>query len=111
VCHAGGGGAVRLAATLSQCIAEGCSQAPQDRNRLQDKPSHLEAGEHSQRHKVAVVASTEAVEEVAAPLRRCFTHELPLEAPDKEARLAILQVHFFAREKPSASNVLVFRQD
>lgn len=42
--------------------------------------------------KVAVVASTEAVEDVAAPLRRCFTHELSIEAPDKDARLSILKV-------------------
>ncbi len=108
--HAGGGGSVRLAATLSQCIAEGCGQASQDHDRLQDKPSHLEVEQHSQRHKVAVVASTEAVEDVAAPLRRCFTHELPLEAPDAEARLAILQVYFNAHVKPSTVTLSVVSQ-
>jgi hypothetical protein len=38
------------------------------------------------------VASAEAVEDIAAPLRRCFTHELAVEAPDQDVRLHLLQV-------------------
>ena len=39
-----------------------------------------------------VVACAESVEDVPAPLRRCFTHELALEAPDEVQRLVLLQV-------------------
>ena len=35
----------------------------------------------------------ESVEDVPAPLRRCFTHELALEAPNEAQRLVLLQVH------------------
>lgn len=38
-----------------------------------------------------VVACAESAEDVPPPLRRCFTHELPLEAPDEAQRLALLQ--------------------
>lgn len=82
---------MRLASALSKCIAEGCSQASHNSNE-HNSNSQSDKAELRQGHKVAVVASTEAVEDVLAPLRRCFTHELPIEAPDKDARLAILQV-------------------
>ena len=63
---------MRLASALSQIIAD----APDLR----------------QGSRVTVVARTEAVEDMAAPLRRCFTHALSVDAPDKDARLSILEV-------------------
>lgn len=41
---------------------------------------------------VLVVACAESADDVPAQLRRCFTHELALEAPDEAQRLALLQV-------------------
>ena len=38
------------------------------------------------------MACCSSLEDVAAPLRRCFTHELALEAPDQDARLRLMQV-------------------
>ncbi|CAL5226879.1 g9752 [Coccomyxa viridis] len=86
----GSGGAVRLASALSQCIADGCSAASKDGNEHGSR-SPGDPQEHKRGPRVSVVASTEAVEDVAAPLRRCFTHELHIDAPDKDARLSILE--------------------
>lgn len=63
--------AARLGAELSEGIAAGTGQ-----------DSGL----------VLVVACAESAEDVPAPLRRCFTHELALEAPDEAQRLVLLQV-------------------
>ena len=63
--------AARLGAELSEGIAAGTGQ-----------DSGL----------VLVVACAESAEDVPAPLRRCFTHELALKAPDEAQRLALLQV-------------------
>lgn len=90
-CAGGSGGAVRLASALSQCIADGCSAASKDGNEHGSR-SPGDPQEHKRGPRVSVVASTEAVEDVAAPLRRCFTHELHIDAPDKDARLSILEV-------------------
>ena len=62
--------AARLGAELSEGIAAGTGQ-----------DSGL----------VLVVACAESAEDVPAQLRRCFTHELALEAPDEAQRLALLQ--------------------
>lgn len=92
VCSAGGGGgAVRLASALSQCITDGCSAASQDGS-VPGRRLSADTVDSRQGPRVTVVASTEAVEDVAAPLRRCFTHELHIDAPDKHARLSILEV-------------------
>ncbi len=61
--------AARLAAELSEGIAVGSEPG----------------------RRVLVVACAESAEDVPPPLRRCFTHELPLEAPDEAQRLALLQ--------------------
>ena len=63
--------AARLGAELSEGIAAGTGQ-----------DSGL----------VLVVACAESAEDVPALLRRCFTHELALEAPDEAQRLVLLQV-------------------
>ena len=80
-----------MASALSKCIAEGCLLAPQHSSEHSGGSQADKTGP-PQTHRVVVVASTEAVEDVPGPLRRCFTHELPIDAPDKDARLAILQV-------------------
>ena len=80
-----------MASALSKCIAEGCLLAPQHSSERSGGSQADKTGP-PQTHRVVVVASTEAVEDVPGPLRRCFTHELPIDAPDKDARLAILQV-------------------
>ena len=80
-----------MASALSKCIAEGCLLAPQHSSAHSSGPQ-ADKPRPPQTHRVVVVASTEAVEDVPGPLRRCFTHELPIDAPDKDARLAILQV-------------------
>ena len=82
---------MRLASALSQCIADGCSGASQEGSVSHSRPP-ADAPDLRQGPRVTLVASTEAVEDVAAPLRRCFTHELPVEAPSKDARLSILEV-------------------
>ena len=80
-----------MASALSKCIAEGCLLAPQHSSES-SSGSQADKPRHPQTHRVVVVASTEAVEDLPGPLRRCFTHELPVDAPDKDVRLAILQV-------------------
>ena len=80
-----------MASALSKCIAEGCRLAPQ-RSDEHSSGSQADKTRHPQTHRVVVVASTESAEDLPGPLRRCFTHELPVDAPDKDARLAILQV-------------------
>ena len=42
--------------------------------------------------RVVLVACASTVEDVAAPLRRCFTHEIGLETADQDLRLHLLQV-------------------
>lgn len=41
---------------------------------------------------VILIACVESAEDVPASFRRCFTHELQLEAPDTAARMRLLQV-------------------
>ena len=41
---------------------------------------------------VIIIACVESAEDVPASFRRCFTHELQLEAPDAAARMSLLQV-------------------
>lgn len=43
-------------------------------------------------HPVVIIACVESAEDVPPSLRRCFTHELQLEAPDAAARKRLLQV-------------------
>lgn len=83
--HAGGMQApmLRLATVLSDCIEQCCKPAQSTvQNQEQVNGTQL----------VILVACANSVEDVAAPLRRCFTHEIGLEAVDQDARLHLLQV-------------------
>ena len=87
--HGSGGqptAALRLAAALSACLA-GAGPPDASCNNGSDSPNGSPTGGG-----VILVACTSSVEEVPAPLRRCFTHELAVDAPDQAARLRILQV-------------------
>ena len=72
----------RMANVLSECI-EHCSMPAS--STLQSQPQVDAEG------RVVLVACAGSVEDVAAPLRRCFTHEIGLEPADQDARLALLQ--------------------
>ncbi|KAK9832032.1 hypothetical protein WJX81_000155 [Elliptochloris bilobata] len=62
--------AARIAAELSEGIADGMGRGSGP---------------------VLVVACAESAKDVPAPVRRCFTHELALQAPDEAQRLTLLQ--------------------
>ena len=85
--HGAGGqqstAALRLAAALSACLA-GAG--------LPGTPSNSSPDARAAGSGVILVACTSSVEEVPPPLRRCFTHEVAVDAPDQAARLRILQV-------------------
>ncbi len=80
--------ALRLAAALSECITQGCAVQSGGKGAA----SAAAAAGEADPCRVILVASAEAVEDIAAPLRRCFTHELAVEAPDQDVRLHLLQV-------------------
>lgn len=67
---------------LSECI-EHCSMPASS-----TLPSQPQANAEG---RVVLVACVGSVEDVAGPLRRCFTHEIGLETADQDARLALLQ--------------------
>lgn len=86
----------RLASTLLDCITKGCHT--HSRQQLSES-SHSRPGSGSglssigaAQQPVIIVACVESAEDVAPGLRRCFTHELQLEAPDAPARNHLLQV-------------------
>jgi len=54
--------------------------------------------------KVIIAASTVSVEDVPTVIRGCFTHEIAIEAPDKDARLEILE-HLTANKIRLAGDV------
>ena len=84
----------RLASTLLDCMTQGSSKTAQQ----QTSPStQVPAAETAASHDgvpypVIIIACVESAEDVPASFRRCFTHELQLEAPDAAARLCLLQV-------------------
>jgi len=88
----------RLASTLRDCITQGSNKHTGG----QPPSSHQSRGEHgtalqsldAAQQPVIIVACVESAEDVAPGLRRCFTHELQLEAPDAPARKRLLQVCF-----------------
>ena len=47
----------------------------------------------AQTGKVYLIACTHSLADVPSPLRRCFTHEIAVEAPDAAARTSLLQVN------------------
>ena len=88
----------RLASTLRDCITKGSNRHTGG----QPPSAHQSRGEHgtasqspdAAQQPVIIVACVESAEDVAPGLRRCFTHELQLEAPDAPARKRLLQVCF-----------------
>ncbi|BDA49160.1 Peroxisomal biogenesis factor 6 [Coccomyxa sp. Obi] len=72
----------RLANALSECIEE-CS-APTEVSVQNQQRMDMEG-------RVVLVACASSIEDVAAPLRRCFTHEIGLETADQDLRLHLLQ--------------------
>ena len=86
----------RLASTLLDCITKGChthsrQQLSVSNHSRPDSGSGLSSVGAAQQP-VIIVACVESAEDVAPGLRRCFTHELQLEAPDAPARKHLLQV-------------------
>ncbi|KAA6429814.1 MAG: peroxisome biogenesis 6-like [Trebouxia sp. A1-2] len=85
----------RFASTLRDCITQGSTR----HTRGQPPSAHQSRGEHgtalqspdAAQQLVIIVACVESAEDVAPGLRRCFTHELQLEAPDAPARKHLLQ--------------------
>ncbi len=71
-----------MANVLSECIEQCCT--PEDGSVQSEQQDDKEG-------RVFLVACAGAVEDVAAPLRRCFTHEIGLETADQDTRLALLQ--------------------
>ena len=91
--------ALRLAAALSECITQGCTSS------LPEQPAGSKRSSADAAGRVILVASAESVDEIAAPLRRCFTHELSVEAPDQAARLRML--HGSLRSNSDAAGTIV----
>ena len=88
----------RLASTLRDCITQGANkytkgQPPASHQSRGEQGTALQSPDAAQQP-VIVVACVESAEDVAPGLRRCFTHELQLEAPDAPARKHLLQVCF-----------------
>ena len=80
----------RLASTLRDCMARGASHSshqPSD-----PVPAQGVSSPDGVHHPVVIMACVESAEDVPHGLRRCFTHELQLEAPDANARKHLLQV-------------------
>eukprot|EP00884_Botryococcus_braunii_P001649 jgi/Botrbrau1/11485/Bobra.0360s0012.1 len=104
--------AVRLAAVLSEFITAGSSPSahldsvspasppamPQEAGRVSgSNPAEVVAEKKSPHFSqawpgpVVLVACAASAEQVPTPLRRCFTHELAVDAPDEKLRLELLQ--------------------
>ncbi|DBB17357.1 TPA: hypothetical protein ACH3X3_014397 [Trebouxia sp. C0006] len=85
----------RLASTLRDCITQGANkyttgQPPASHQSRGEQGTALQSPDAAQQP-VIIVACVESAEDVAPGLRRCFTHELQLEAPDAPARKHLLQ--------------------
>ncbi|KAL0039627.1 hypothetical protein WJX77_003781 [Trebouxia sp. C0004] len=87
----------RLASTLRDCITQGSNKLTGGFS--QPPGSYQTRGEHgtalqsldAAQQPVIIVACVESAEDVAPGLRRCFTHELQLDAPGAPARKRLLQ--------------------
>lgn len=86
----------RLASTLLDCISQGSNkhsvQHPQHPTQGRLENGNAPPSTDATQQPVIIVACVESAEDVAPSLRRCFTHELQLEAPDGPARKRLLQV-------------------
>lgn len=88
--HGGSGGASaqsyasRLGSVLAGCIRAHCSGSAVGGSE-ERQPVPPATGGH-----VVLVACAASADDVPPPLRRCFTHELALEAPDHAQRLSLL---------------------
>jgi hypothetical protein len=87
--HAWTGGApaasARLALHLSQCITGAgrhCAAAAEE---------NQAGAEGAAAARVLLVACCHSAEDLPASLRRCFTHDIALDAPDQDARLQLLK--------------------
>ena len=85
--------ASRLAGALTHCIAKGCNTTPTGNAAIRSSAQHvsLAASADAAVGCVIVIACAESADDLPASLRRCFTHELPVEAPDAAARKHLIQ--------------------
>lgn len=100
--------AVRLAGALSECIQSGCSPPAPPRALLGGAAEASPAGPGANPGRppakaekreawqawpgpVVLVATAASAEDLPGPLRRCFTHEIAVEAPDEHLRLSLLE--------------------
>ena len=85
----------RLASTLLDCMTQGASKtgSQQQASGANQRPAAETAPScNDVPCPVIITACVESAEDVPASFRRCFTHEIQLEAPDAVARRRLLQV-------------------
>ena len=93
----------RTGAALAECIRQGCKRLPavsshQGINGDGDNKGRTEAGARSATQElfpapVVLIACTEAVDDIPAPLRRCFTHEFAVDGPPQRQRQHLLSAN------------------
>ena len=89
--------ASRLAATLLDCIKLGSRKTPPQppkgsRSKPASSSTPQSAAAADEQHQVIIVGCVESAEDTPSSLRRCFTHEMRIEAPDASERRQLLQV-------------------
>lgn len=85
----------RLASTLLDCMTQGSSNtgSQQQPSTSSQRPAAETALScNGGAGPVIIIACVESADDVPASFRRCFTHEIQLEAPDAAARRRLLQV-------------------
>ena len=90
----------RLASMLLDCMLQGSSRAGQQQQQPSPSTHSTPAAETAAaasssdggQFPVILIACVESAEDVPASFRRCFTHELQLEAPDSATRMRLLRV-------------------
>ena len=84
--------ASRMASALTDVIAVGCNthDSAFRHGNMQAKPTSSPPEDPVAC--VIVIACAESADDLPASLRRCFTHELPLDAPDAGARKQLISV-------------------
>ena len=90
----GGGGEVsegegRVAAAVRACVEE-LSEARMKGGRG-GREGGRGRGEQQHQYPVVVIGSCDSAEDLAEPIRRCFTHELPLSPPEDNRRAQVLR--------------------
>ena len=84
-----------MASALTHCITKGCNtnsgKAPV-RSSAQHAQRAAQAAQTEAVDCVVIVACAESADDLPATLRRCFTHELAVDAPDAAARRLLIQV-------------------